>query len=310
MKHELVGFLYKQPGAHLPDGLFQIDCGDFAAVLTKRRGSGFIQQWAKKDRLINAVNRLRLLESLMDYGPVLPVAPGTNVGKDDVTSIISSNSAFLKGLALRLDSVAQFQLTIHWAEDQVLKRFKDAPEIAPMFASNQVSAKVLQDSIARLAQTLRQRIFGLLSESCIEIAELPVRDDILSNHVVLVRDHETAKLDETLQCVDLIWPEGLRIRQIGPAPATSFASLTVKKYTMHDLDQARRCLDLPPGASMETIKTARKSALLSQPNKAAEVRHAARLMTATDTAVNTKNIFLLDTWGESQSSHTLNGAVA
>jgi hypothetical protein len=96
-----------------------------------------------------------------------------------------------------------------------------------------------------------------------------------------------ARLEAALAEVDALWPEGLRIRLIGPTPAISFCALSVDRPGRGALTAARRRLGLDDGPlDRAAVRAAfRRAAMAGRSDRApgadgvaAELRAAAALL--------------------------------
>lgn len=254
----------------------------------------------RRQRLERAAERQAWLEALMPHGTVLPVAPDTRLAPDETGALIAANEALIAHLAARLAGGVQYQVSLSWAEAEVLGRFRDAPEIAPLFAAGTVTGPALAGAVTRLAERLSGEAMARLSAVADEIAELPRDDGMLVNAVLLLPPARAAALDAVIEAIDALWPEGFRIRQIGPGPAASFGTLRLNRHGADAVARAHAELGLRQPATAAAIAAARKSALLERPGDAATIRHAARLACA---ALRTGGgpVPLLDLWAEGQA---------
>lgn len=303
MKRELLALL---PGvSDLPcvDGLETVAARDFTAVFAPAAPPWVLGPALRRHRLGTAAQRQHWLEQLMPAGPVLPFAPGSVLDESEADALIAANDGILRGLVRRLGGRVQYQITVHWAESRVLDQFRAAPEIAPLFDIDTVSATAVSRAVTRLAKRLSEGIEARLSEVAHDLTPLPRKSGILTNLVLLVPDAETGALDRALEDIDAIWTDGLRIRQIGPGPAVSFASLRLTRHRPSEVARALTLLGLRASDPPEAVHAARNRLLRGAAPEAAAIRAAARLAEAALRIGGTgRTVCLIETWSEGRSA--------
>ena len=311
MKKELLALM--PADATLPDipVLSYERAEGFVAVLAPAPAKLALGRALRKTRLNAASERQSWLEALLQGGTVLHVAPGTVMDRDQIAPLLAANTAMLAPLMAALRDLVQYQVSVTWAEDLVLRRFRDAPEIAPLFAAGAVSATAVAASVARLSTRLAGGLSGQLAEVADDLAELPLDRGMIFNAVLLIRREREGALDRVLAEIDRIWTEGFRIRQIGPGPATSFATLRVLHHGAAEVAQAYQTLGLSAPATEACIQTARQR-LLRQPGANAErIRFAQKLVEADRAAGRpASGVHLITRWSEGRAAAPLEERVA
>ncbi|SEA36946.1 GvpL/GvpF family gas vesicle protein [Rubrimonas cliftonensis] len=195
------------------------------------------------------VARQKLLEALMRGGAVLPAAPGARLAPGEARGALAASADALREALARLTGFAQHQVRISWDAPQALARFRDAPEIAAATTRAGDGRQAFARALAQGAAALRARLGAGFAADLAGVAEatamLPPEDEAdLLNLVALTDAPGLALLERRLEAIDAIWPEGLRIRLIGPSPAITFAAVAVERPDAADLDAAARSLGL------------------------------------------------------------------
>lgn len=252
----------------------------YTALLDKRPAPLIKLPLSRTDVLRSAAERQAWLECCMPYGTILPVCPNSFLTQADVPLMIAANRPLLDQLTLRLTGKEQFQITVSWDAPQVLDRFRDAPELAPLFAAGKTSADALQRGVTALSTRLRDDILDTLGNCAAEMLTLPPGQDMLANVVVLQQADKLPALDHALAQIDAIWTEGFRIKQIGPAPAASFASIALQRVSQKDLTDAARLLGCNLDDTADKIAQARQQALKDTPARAADIKESADVLDA------------------------------
>lgn len=301
MKRDLIAILPRVFGdvLSLPEGLVAHHGDDWILVLSDQPALPAWRSTLRRQRLARAATRQRYLEALISAGPVLASLPGTTLADEDAADVLLANAPTLQRFADELRGKIQYQVTITWEASRVLERFRDAPELAPLFSSGSVSSAALVAGITRLADRLRAGVAARLDAVSCALTELPRETDMIANFVVLVNQMHAPNLDATLEDIDGIWPDGFRIRQIGPSPATSFCSFEILEVDPSGLAQARKCLGLAAGASPDDIEAARSQKLRLPGAAVEEVRRAAECLTAVARlGPDAKRVHLITRWSE------------
>lgn len=262
MTRDLVALLADPPAAALPDSVTAVARSGLCAVLAP--GAPRLGPTATRRRVARqALARQRLLEELMPCGPVLPVAPGTRLTSDEAAALLEAGATGLSARLRTLEGVWQYQCVLAWDEAQVLRRFADAPELAPVLAGGRVTGPALAGAVGRLAERLAAEAAGALSACSRDLVTLPREGGMLLNVALLVESPREAELDAALADIDAIWAEGFRIRLIGPGPAVSFATLTVRAVSAGEAAAAAARLGLPDPHFDTSLEALRRAALRS-----------------------------------------------
>lgn len=261
-------------------GITMVSADGMTVLMTSAPRPAIRLPQTRKQALHTAAERQRRLEAAMPYGPVLPFRPETPLHPGKVPSLVQANAPLLASLIARLTGQVQFQITVRWDPGKVLDRFRSAPELTTIFAAGRTDAQTLQRALTALASRLSDDMTAELEAIAVDLIRLPRDTDMILNAVIMLPEAALPALDAAVAQIDAIWTEGLHIRQIGPAPAASFALLEVAEISRADLAQARTMLGLHGTPNPAQITTARKEALTLAPDTAQTIRHAAEVMMA------------------------------
>ncbi|RDC73192.1 hypothetical protein DLJ49_08790 [Rhodovulum sp. 12E13] len=191
-----------------------------------------------------ALVRQKRLEALAPLGTVVPAAPGT-LPPDDLSTFARANAPALAAAVERLCGRAQFQVVVAWDARRAARRFAAAPELSGLPRRPPRGARAA--AVAALARRLGDEIASRLAATATDAIRLPDTEGGLANLVLLVDHAERVALEATLEEVDALWKEGLRIRLVGPSPALSFARAQLETVGTDDLADAARRLGADPG---------------------------------------------------------------
>jgi hypothetical protein len=257
----LVAVLAGQLRAELPQGLRGIAAEGLVAVLAPPEMPGARTMPDRREAARRALVRQRLLESLMPCGDVLAAAPDQLLGPSDVPGLFASNADRLRSALAEVRGRVQYQLLVGWDEAGVLARFRDSPAVAALRTRGTVAGVDILRAVGAVAASLAAEVQSVMEGIGAEMIALPRPADTPVHLVLLVEAARVGALDGALERIDAIWPEGLRIRLIGPGPAVSFALLEIEQVSEDRLAAAARCLELPWPVPPIDLAAARKAAL-------------------------------------------------
>lgn len=255
--------------------------GQYTAVLSAAPRKAIQLPVSRKEALKSAVERQRIFEALMPEGTVLVAKSQQWLNLEQVELFLSANAVLLADLQIRLAGKSQFQITVTWDESKVFSRFRNAPELVSLFEKDVATKSMVEDTVARLRNRLANQIRELLQPKVADLLSLPIVEDILSNSVVLIANSQESTLDRCVDAIDAIWPEGFRIRQIGPSPAGSFALLNLTWVSTKDIKAAHEMLTLKIGASTDEQRRAERRILMQPDIPVEDVKWAARIVAST-----------------------------
>lgn len=261
--------------AEAPDGLQLLRAERFTAVLGPTARKAVLWPQNRRDALQQAVHRQAQLEACMRLGTIMPVRQNAALDDHAVLAFIDANAETLAQVSQELRDAQQFQVTVTWKAADVLSHFRKAPEIAPLFAGESTTAHALETALSTLANRLHSFMEEALGAVARDVIILPVADDVIFNCALLVGDMDTMALDQAVERIDAIWPEGFAIRQIGPAPASSFALLDPVSVSADEVSAAHATLGVTTGADHDVIANARRAALMQPGCDADHIRTAA-----------------------------------
>lgn len=214
-----------------------------------------------------AADRQARLEALLPLGTIIPTLVGTRLPQEDLGALLRANRPEIDRAAERLSGAVQFQVTVRWQAEAALAHFADT-----IHASQTVQG--LRTSLAAVA-------LDRLTEAARDVIPLPVQEDMLLNAVALVPASAIARFDRAVEAIDALWPEGFAIRQIGPSPGVSFASIGFRRISRKALRKAAQDLGVAPDVAAEDLQYVRRRALMSGQCAPERVRQAADILKLT-----------------------------
>lgn len=230
-QHDLIAVLDGTHHAAPMQEMLMVPQDGLTAVLCATPRPAFRMPKSRRDVLSSAAQFLRLQESCLPLGTVLPAEANASLCVEGTSRFLQANQPVLSRLMQRFSGQVQVQVTVRWDESSVLVHFRDTPEIAPLFTATKPTPQMLTQAIGQLAQRLSAQIDDLLSPVATEMSPLPIAPGVLWNGVVLVAGHSLDALSSAVEAIDAIWTEGFQIRQIGPAPIASFALIGVEQVS-------------------------------------------------------------------------------
>ena len=278
---ELIAIMPAEDPVEAPQGLSMHTVAEFRVILGRSRSAVALKP-GRKGFLKSIVRRQRCLEHLMRYGTVLPAMPHTFVKRADLPAMIAANGEILAGQLSRLAGMVQFQVTVTWDDAKARSHF----------------GLTSPDDAAACAARLSAQFRGALEPVVDEWAALPIEPGTLMNAALLLPADREIALDAALERIDAVWSDGLTIRQIGPAPAVSFASLGLRFPGKADRLASLNLLRLPWPTTIGQIAQARRNALMQPAADAEAIRSAADVLSACCRAATSKPPPLAFIWQE------------
>ncbi|QCP88167.1 gas vesicle synthesis GvpLGvpF [Cereibacter sphaeroides] len=278
---EIVAVLEGHPPSVLPEGTEAVCEVGLTAILGLPPG----RLSGRRALLEHAARRQAVLERLMACGTVLPALSGIGLTPAEAAAALAANSPRLRQELRRLAGRVQFQVLVQW--DARLAPTRTEPE------------ETAEDLRLRFAHRIAEALAGVAEQH----VNLPLRDDLLANQALLLPRSRTDDLDRSLEQIDALWTEGLRIRQIGPSPPVSFASLTFRRVSSAAIRRSRHRFGLEGPVDPIRLRALRRDLLL----RAAEAERAEILAAAdvldllTRCAASGGDLHLVRIWSEGQA---------
>lgn len=240
------------------------------AALAKPSPSGF---WTSRKTAGKAlVARQKQLEALHAAMPILPAAPGAALrGADAPAQFLTANADLLaQGLA-RLGDCEQHQIVVALPTEPAMAAIRDRddwPEIeatlraADSKAEKFKAARKLATAADAVRSALHHRARAILSDLADDVALLPQGDESVAiNAAVLTPRGAGASIEAALEALDAEWRGQLKIRLIGPAPASSFGAVLLETLDPAAVTRAATLLDVDAAAAPETVRAAYRAAM-------------------------------------------------
>lgn len=261
-EHDLYGIL---EGSHLKPpapGLKMVPQNGLTAVLAAEPRPLIRLPQSRKVQLMALAERLRAQEVCLPLGSFLPASPQAHLSVEAAEVFLDANRPFLFDQVARFAGLVQYQLQVLWAEERVLERFRDAPEIAALF-KQPLAAEEIPRAVGRLAERLGGMIQDQLSPA-LEVQSLPLVPGLLWNGALLVPRSAEAELEAALIRIDQLWTEGLTLRLTGPAPVVSFCTLELERVTAAQIDWALDRFGLGGLHQAAEVATIRRQLMIAQ----------------------------------------------
>ncbi len=267
---ELVGIMAAAAGRRAAERLdpppVAVVRGELAAILAP---AGPRTARASRRAVAEAMlARQRWLERLMAFGPLLPAATATPLDAVEAPGFLVANSARL-GEALRaVGGLRQYQVTVAWDPAAALRRFAGEREFAGLPAGPFGRAHAA--AAERLRQRLGQDFAAALARASADRLALPLDGaETLVNAAILADPDRLDELDRALEAIDAVWPEGLRVRLVGPLPPVSFAAVAVERPAPADLAAARGLLGVTAEGARALGRAFRARVAAAHPDRGA-----------------------------------------
>lgn len=204
----------------------------------------------------------QILETLQTLGPILPAAPGvTFEDMQAARRFLAANAQSLRAGLDQYGPMRQLQITIAWNPELALKRHLHEPELAE---ARQIIAveglrragKAIQSGMEAVRARLAAEFESRLAAVSVERIQLPGDANTVLNLVVAAPGEKLGEVEMAVEAIDATWPDGLKIKIIGPLPTVSFASVAADKADESAVSRARQRLGLEPEDGAEAIREA------------------------------------------------------
>lgn len=239
--------------------------GQLTAVLKQKSKSGFFDNLNKKKQLKELIEWQKLLEQCLHFGSLLPGGGKALLqNTQEAQSLLKTHTQDLKANIEHFGKAIQFQITIYWDPEAVLRHAKDDGSIlkldGPELFANADPMKTAE-SIQRQMEAYKKEkastFFEQLSSCSKDSIQLPCdHPDMILNMVVLIERKDELTLDHIVQGIDETMPDQLTIKYVGPLPAISFASVGVLRSSPQDLEYACQLLGISHPAKAQDIRYA------------------------------------------------------
>lgn len=241
-----------------------------------------------------ALARQRLLETLMQAGPVVPAAPGLAFAAEEVPALVAANRDTLAGAAAQIADRVQFQFVLRWDARTALLRFAAEPELAPLLARGRTTSAELARAVERLTARLAATVLVTLDAICDDIIAHPVPLEGLVHLSLLVARGRLGALDDALGRIDAIWSAGFRIQLIGPAPPVSFALMHVERVAPRCVAEAADRLGLTLPVPADVLAGRRRDLLRAGAEPPDRIARAVAIASAASAVPHGAPVFLVE----------------
>jgi hypothetical protein len=202
------------------------------------------------------------LEGLMPFGPLLPAAFQAHFADRAMAeAFLIGHEKRLAGALRDFGAKRQFQVTVSWTPEAMLRRLAQDPALAETLSAKISESVSRGAAIQALMETYRaelSRTFeALLRAASLDCMILPGLDaDAIVNATVLIEPERESLLDAAVEAIDAHASEALRIRMAGPLPACAFASIRLDMPPAETIARACRRLEVDRMALEPELKAA------------------------------------------------------
>lgn len=234
-----------------------------AALQVKAEKAGIFT--TRKAALEQVLLFQRQLEAAQVAGPIVPAA-FANPLLDDTEALrvmAVGHSRLCEALEM-FSGVKQYQVAVSWNPGIAIAHCATQPDFQSELskagddlASRGAAIKSLMEGArARLGAAATQKL--RLASS--QLMQEPLGSEaMVVNVVVLVESAKEAAFDAALEDVDASFPD-LSIKQLGPLPPVSFASITIERPKAQDIAKAKLTLNID-AVEADALKAAYRNAM-------------------------------------------------
>lgn len=247
-----------------------VPAGRWCIITGKPRSAANPLEWMQKPTKKAGkalIEFQKMLESLQNIGPILPVAFGTEAkSAQDAVDLLKNADTDIARAFSDFGNRRQYQITVSWDPEKILTEIKNEPESEDALAFARQAGRIafgqtIQILLERRRAVLKSRALSYLEPVASEIIEEPVDGDRMAlNLVVLIDREDEPALETSLEAFDA-GEKDLMIRMIGPLPAVSFSTVRFMDLDTQRIKDAYKILDVEPGADSLTLKAAYRAAM-------------------------------------------------
>jgi hypothetical protein len=242
-----------------------------AALLVKAEKAGIFT--TRKAALEQVLLFQRQLEAAQVAGPVVPAAFANPLLDDtEALRVMAVGHARLSGALEMFAGVKQYQITVSWNPPIAIAHCATQADFQAALAAAGDDAASRGAAIKALMEGARARLGAAavekLRSASSQLMQEPLGSEtMVLNVVVLVETAREHLFDAALEDVDASFPD-LAIKQLGPLPPVSFASITIERPKPQDIAKAKLTLNID-AVEAEALKSAYRNAMkLAHPDMA------------------------------------------
>ncbi|MEO1328918.1 MAG: GvpL/GvpF family gas vesicle protein [Pseudomonadota bacterium] len=208
------------------------------------------------------------LEAAHAVAPLLPAAPGADLADfGALQGFLAANASMLSEGLSEYGDLEQHQLLIKAPVKAMLQRLSRYPawgaaRAAASDGDRAGAGRILQEASEAERARLAARYALDLAPAAVDLARLPEGDDeTILNVVALTGRGGDAALEAALEGFDAEWEGALAIRMIGPAPASSFASIAFDRPDPAAVSAAEQTLGVRASEGVDAVRAAYRAAV-------------------------------------------------
>lgn len=252
----------------LPPDARTIALGGFAAVLSKPPKEG-IRGRPRSELAPWLLTGQRIVESVMDFAPVLPVTFGTVATNDGIVRgfLTEGQPLFKQAFAVLGDQI-EMDVSVRWDMHQVVREIAMDGDLTSRLATagtdgeKQAAGQELAGLVQQRRDCFGNHILNAVSPLASDvIPTVPPEPEAVVNVALLLDRNAIGGLEGVLDTLDGFFSGRLSFRMVGPMAPYSFATIHVHFPQPDEVNRARAVLDVAGFASAEEIKTAYRSAV-------------------------------------------------
>ena len=234
-----------------------------AALQVKGEKAGLFT--AKKKALEAILQFQRQLEAAQVAGPVIPAAFANPLLDDtEALRVLAVGHHRLSEALQVFDGVRQYQITVSWNPAIAVAHQAAQPAFQAAMAAATGDAAARGAAFRNLMEATRSELGAAavtrLRGASLRLAQEPLgSENMITNAVVLVEKTREAAFDTALEDIDASFPD-LAIKQLGPLPPVSFASLVIERPRAQDIAKAKLVLKIDT-LEADALKTAYRNAM-------------------------------------------------
>jgi len=253
----------------LPDGqapVTTIASGGVAAIVSRYDGPP-PASLPQPELMRQVTIHQRVIENVMEHGDILPTRFGTVLDSpDEVRSFLGHWGQTVAESLSRFSRMVEVEVAASWDLKRTLAGIAQDPEVvAAKAAAQQAPAENRTAQQIRVGQLVKQQMDRLraaykeklLHEVCPLAADTQpnalVADELVFNVAFLLPRRAQSAFDAALERLDAATAGEISLRQVGPLPPYSFATVSVTRFDECRLAAGRALLSLPGEITEEAV---------------------------------------------------------
>lgn len=253
-------------------GVFNIPFEKVSAIVSKSNVVDY-RQLGTESLAKLLIDHQKTIESLMNIGfvTIIPMRIGTFANNtSEVLKILENGYDLIMETFGRITNYIEFDIVAIWSDfSQIIAEIAVDPQILEMkgkIARGEISiTQSDQLSIGYLVKKMLDEKKAVYAAKMIETLQPfcqstkqheVMNDEMVSNTAFLVKQSQTALLENALDKLDESLNSKLNFKLVGPLPCYSFYTMEVKELNFEEIESAKKILGLNNSTSENNIKQA------------------------------------------------------